>query len=214
MGRLDAGNVLDAMALGQHLQAGAIGRKLRDKSRAWLDTNFPLVSKEPSFLQLPASEVAALVGPDELEAKEEDVFGGVLGWVKEDEAGRKAELTQLLPLVRFPMMIKPALLISAEPLVVAQHPLAFELLLETHQNFGESAAAAACPRLRPRAGQRAIAPAEPPPRLVVAGQAPPLKGPIGSVPLFWNHIATTCTLRASDAGLAQAPTREAAMACT
>ena len=137
MGRLDAGNVLDAMALGQHLQAGAIGRELRDKSRAWLDTNFPLVAKEPSFLQLPASEVAALVGPDELEAKEEDVFGGVLGWVKEDEAGRKAELTQLLPLVRFPMMAKPGPAMMAEPLV-AQHPLFYQLMTETHQDFAWS----------------------------------------------------------------------------
>ena len=145
MGRLDAGNVLDAMALGQHLQAGAIGRELRDKSRAWLDTNFPLVSKEPSFLQLPASEVAALVGPDELEAKEEDVFGGVLGWVKEDEAGRKAELTQLLPLVRFPMMAKPGPAMMAEPLV-AQHPLFYQLMTETHPDFAESALAPACMR--------------------------------------------------------------------
>jgi hypothetical protein len=125
------------MALGQHLQAGAIGRELRDKSRAWLDTNFPLVAKEPSFLQLPASEVAALVGPDELEAKEEDVFGGVLGWVKEDEAGRKAELTQLLPLVRFPMMAQPGPAMMAEPLT-AQHPLFFQLLAETHPDFAES----------------------------------------------------------------------------
>jgi hypothetical protein len=31
--RLDAGNVLSAMALGEHLFAGAIGRELQDESR-------------------------------------------------------------------------------------------------------------------------------------------------------------------------------------
>ena len=154
---LDAGNVLSAMALGTHLSAGEIGRDLQEQSKAWFNKNFGLMAVEPSFLQLPAEEVATLVASDEIEAKEEEVFAAVMSWVKEDVAGRKAELARLLPLVRFPMMAKPALLISAEPLVVAQHPLAFELLLETHQNFGESAAAAACPRLRPRAGQRAIA---------------------------------------------------------
>ena len=154
---LDAGNVLSAMALGTHLSAGEIGRDLQEQSKAWLNKNFGLMAVEPSFKLLPAEEVATLVASDEIEAKEEEVFAAVMSWVKEDEAGRKAELARLLPLVRFPMMAKPALLISAEPLVVAQHPLAFELLLETHHNFAESAAAAACPRLRPRAGQRAIA---------------------------------------------------------
>ena len=38
--RLDAGNVLDAMALGSHLSAGEIGRDLRDRSRGWLNKNF------------------------------------------------------------------------------------------------------------------------------------------------------------------------------
>jgi hypothetical protein len=115
--------------------------------------------------------------------------------VKEDEAGRKAELTQLLPLVRFPMMAKPGPAMMAEPLA-AQHPLFYQLLAETHEDFAESgekharlaqklgqlqpilaifplecmgqltyfgakltpflasALAAACPRRRPRKGQR------------------------------------------------------------
>ena len=41
---------------------------------------------------------------DELEAKEEAAFEAITNWVKEDEAGRKAELDRLLPLVRFPLM--------------------------------------------------------------------------------------------------------------
>jgi hypothetical protein len=70
-------------------------------------------------LQLAVAEVASFVESDEIEAKEEDVFSAVMAWVKDDEAGRKAELAQLLPLVRFPMMADGALAIDAEPLVVA-----------------------------------------------------------------------------------------------
>jgi hypothetical protein len=101
--RLDAGNVLSAMALGTHLSAGEIGRDLQDKSRAWLNKNFGLVAAEPSFLQLPVAEVAAYVESDELESPEEDIFAAVMAWVKEEEAGRKGHLGRLLPLVRFPM---------------------------------------------------------------------------------------------------------------
>jgi hypothetical protein len=145
---------MDAMALGAHFSAGEIGRHLQARSKEWLNKNFGRVAAEPFFLQLPVGEAAGVVASDELEVEEEEVFAAVMAWVKEDEDGRKGELARLLPLVRFPMMAKPALLISAELLVVAQQPLAFQLLLETHHNFGESAAAAACPRLRPRAGQR------------------------------------------------------------
>jgi hypothetical protein len=102
--RLDAGNVLSAMALGMHLAVGAIGRELHDNSRAWLHKNFGLVAAKPSFLALPAAEVAELAESEDLEAKEETMFESVINWVKEDEAGRKAELDRLLPLVRFPLM--------------------------------------------------------------------------------------------------------------
>jgi hypothetical protein len=44
------------MALGAHLEAGALGRELRDKSRAWLNKNFGLVAAEPAFLALPAAD--------------------------------------------------------------------------------------------------------------------------------------------------------------
>ena len=69
------------------------------------------------------------------------------------EAGRQAELGRLLALVRFPMMAEPAPAIMKEPLI-SGHPRALQLLYETHPHFGRSAQAAACPRLRPRKGQR------------------------------------------------------------
>jgi hypothetical protein len=160
--RLDAGNVLDAMALGEHLSASARGRDLRDKSRAWSNKNFGLTCMvaEAPFRQLPATEVTALVESDELEAEEEDVFAAVMAWVNEDEVERKGQLVRLLPLVRFPMMSDGALAIDAEPLVVA-HPLAYQLMFETNQQFARSVQAAACPRLGPRKGQR-LGGAEPP----------------------------------------------------
>jgi hypothetical protein len=142
--------VLSAMALGAHYSAGAICRGLRDKSRSWLQRNFALAAAEPSFLALPVAEVVALVESEDLEAKEEEVFAAVLSWVKEDEAGRQAELSRLLPLIRFPLMDRPGAAIMAEPLV-AQHATGMQLLYETTAEFAASAQASACPRLLPRA---------------------------------------------------------------
>jgi hypothetical protein len=151
--RLDAGNVLDAMALGAHLEAGALGRDLRDKSRAWLNANFGVVAAEPSFLAFPVAEVASFVESDDLASPEEEVFAAVMAWVNEEHVSRKGELGRLLPLVRFPMMQNPGPAIMREPLVT-QHALGIQLLYETTPAFAESAQAAACPRLRPRKGQR------------------------------------------------------------
>ena len=146
--RLDAGNVLDAMALASHLSAGEIGRDLYDRSR-WVNKNLSLIVAEPVFLALPAAEVAELVESDDLETKEESVFEFVMNWVKEDEAARKLELDRFLPLVRFPMMKDGARAIMAEPLL-AQHPLTAQLVSETLPQFAASAQAECCPRLRPR----------------------------------------------------------------
>jgi hypothetical protein len=68
------------------------------------------------------------------------VEAAVMAWVKEDEAARKGELGRLLPLIRFPMMATPGLVMMAEPLV-AGHPLAFQLHCETAKDFAESAQA-------------------------------------------------------------------------
>jgi hypothetical protein len=93
------------------------------------------------------------VESDDLASPEEEVFAAVMAWVKEDHGSRKGELDRLLPLVRFPMMARPGLVMRSEPLV-AGHPLAFKLYYETSKDFAESAGAAACPRRRPRTGQR------------------------------------------------------------
>jgi hypothetical protein len=98
---------------------------LEESSRAWLHKNFGLVAAEPSFLELAADDVASFVESDDLDVEEEEVFQAVIGWVKEDEAGRKAELDRLLPLIRFPLMNEAALTMEAEPLV-AQHPQGFQ----------------------------------------------------------------------------------------
>jgi hypothetical protein len=71
--------------------------------------------------------------------------------VKEDEAGRKAELDRLLLLIRFPLMADAPSVIMSEPLV-SQHPLALQLMYEASPGFAKSEKAAACPRLRHRGG--------------------------------------------------------------
>jgi hypothetical protein len=95
------------------------------------------------------------VESEDLEAKEEEVFQSVINWVKEDEAGRKAELDRLLPLVRFPLMADAPSAIMAEPLV-SQHPLGMQLLYETTPGFAKSDITRLLrlrhPRLRPRGG--------------------------------------------------------------
>jgi hypothetical protein len=139
------------MALGAHLSAGSIGRDLEAKSRAYVCGNFPAVSAEQTFLALPVAEVAALVGSDDIAAAEEEVFASVVRWVKEDEAGRKKALDQLLPLVRFPRMAS-RLQAMAEPLL-AQHALGFQLMGECVPEFAASEQAAGCPRLKARAGR-------------------------------------------------------------
>lgn len=61
--RLDAGNVLSATALGEHLSAGgAAGRELRDAGRDWIFVHLGALAPEPSFLELPAAEVRTMLG--------------------------------------------------------------------------------------------------------------------------------------------------------
>jgi hypothetical protein len=90
---------------------------------------------------------------DLVEGPEADVFDAMINWVKADEARRKAELDRLLPLVRFAMMEKSAVVMMTEPMV-AQHALVGHLIFETHPQFAELAQMATCPRLRPRNGKR------------------------------------------------------------
>ena len=73
----------------------------------------------------------------------------VMDWAKVDEAAREQELGQLLPLVRFPMMMDGARALTAEPLV-AQHALAAWLASETDPQCDASTQVEGCPRPRPR----------------------------------------------------------------
>jgi hypothetical protein len=130
-------------------------------------------------LALPAAEVAELVESEDLEAKEEEVFQSVINWVKEDEAGRKAELDRLLPLVRFPLMVDAPSAMMREALV-SQHPLGMQLLYETTPGFAKSDITRLLrlrhPRLRPRGGGAAAQAARNPALLglleLPAGAAP------------------------------------------
>jgi hypothetical protein len=108
---------LDAMALCEHLAAGALGRELRDKGSMWVGKHLEEVAAKPSLLELLGVEVAALVAPDNVDSQEEEIFAAVLGWVKKDKERRATELDRLLPLVRFPLMREHATAMMTEPLV-------------------------------------------------------------------------------------------------
>ena len=67
-----------------------------------------------------------------------------VGWLVGLGCGRSGgvgPVGRLLPLVRFSMMAKPGLVMMSEPLM-AGHPLAFQLHLETTKDFAGSARAA------------------------------------------------------------------------
>jgi hypothetical protein len=139
------------MALGAYLSAGSIGWDLEAKSRVYVCGNFPAVSVEQTFLALPVAKMAALVGSDDIAAAEEEVFVGGVRWVKEDEAGQKEALGQLLPLVRFPRMAS-RLQAMVEPLL-SQHSLVGQLLWGCLLEYAASEQVAGCPRLKARAGR-------------------------------------------------------------
>ena len=140
--QLDPGNCFPAMALGLHLSESAAGRELHDRSVAFMCGSFGPKVSDPSFLAQGAEAVASLIDQDEVDVAEEEVFGAVVRWVKEDEGARAGALDQLLPLVRFPMLdsIVP---LMAEPLFMGL-PLSSQLLGECHASFLASAAAADC----------------------------------------------------------------------
>ena len=136
------------MGLGLHLSESAAGRELHDRSVAFMCGSFGPVVAGPSLLAAGAEAVASLVDRDEVDAAEEEVFGAVVRWVKEDEGARGGALDRLLPLVRFPQMESIAPLMG-KPLFMG-HPLGMQLMMECHASFATSAAAADCPRLPPR----------------------------------------------------------------
>ena len=102
--RLDPGNVLDALSLGTHLATGAAGKRLQQKSLAYIDCNLPELAAEPPFLALPVTALIEILRRDELQVAKEAVFAATLGWVKHAEKERAA---------LSPTILRPALTSSA-----------------------------------------------------------------------------------------------------
>ena len=113
--RLDPGKCFSAMGLGLHLSESAAGRELHDQSMAFMCQSFGPVVSDPSFLAAEAEAVASLIDRDEVAVPEEEVFGAVMRWVKEDDRMRTGALDRLLPLVRFPLL-ESTEAVMAEPL--------------------------------------------------------------------------------------------------
>jgi hypothetical protein len=152
-----------AQALGfsaQRVECGEAARELHGKCTEYVLEHFKECSGSGSLLQLPAEALVPLLGSDELAAdSEEQVLDFVGAWVERDVAGRRAVLKDLAPLIRFPLLSTATQLsLGSSPLIAAMQEdasavrLVPDLLLECLPAFKESAAAAACPRLKPRRG--------------------------------------------------------------
>ena len=59
---------------------------------------------DPSFVELPCGLAAEVIKSDCLPADEEVVLAAVRAWFAHDKRGRQGSLTQLLPLVRWPLL--------------------------------------------------------------------------------------------------------------
>ena len=117
-----------------------------------------LVCLEPSFLDLPCEVVVEVIGSDDLPVEEETVLSVVRAWFDHNAVDRHESLKVLLPLVRWPLLpVEVQLKLPQEPLLIRMmrlddeaRTLSMQLLLECSSEFGNSDAAAACPRLKRR----------------------------------------------------------------
>ncbi|XP_041981896.1 ring canal kelch homolog isoform X2 [Aricia agestis] len=141
---------------------------------AYVERHFADVLQGDEFLALDADALARLLDSDRLAVPDEEaVLDAALRWLAHDPAPRRPHLGALLEHVRLPLLPRDALVqrAAAEPLASA--PLRVKDLLIEALTFHllrperRAAAAAACPRARPRRPPR-------PPRalLAVGGQAP------------------------------------------
>jgi hypothetical protein len=161
MERLEPETALDALGFAEDMAAGGVrGTELHSQVAAYVREHFADIAATPAFVRLAASSVASLLGSDRLWVQSEEVVLSALRrWYEHDVEGRVAALETLVPLVRFPLLPAEAQLrLSTEPLLVALGKLGStttnQLWVECLPAFSASAAAANCPRLRPRRGYR------------------------------------------------------------
>ncbi|KAL1131335.1 hypothetical protein AAG570_010953 [Ranatra chinensis] len=93
-------------AIGIYLFADSQGcTDLRDAALTYTADHFVEVIKNQEFLMLPTQEVAKIFASDELNVPTEEViFQALMMWVNHDIEERKSEISELLSLIRLPLL--------------------------------------------------------------------------------------------------------------
>lgn len=92
------GNCLAIFRLGLLLDCP----RLALAAREFICERYPVVVRDPDFLQLGASELGILITSDALNVEcEEQVFESLMDWVKHDETNRLKHVPELLQCIRF-----------------------------------------------------------------------------------------------------------------
>ncbi|KAI8439046.1 hypothetical protein MSG28_012918 [Choristoneura fumiferana] len=134
-------------------------------AQRFIDHHFLQVLESDEFLALQPDALAALIDSDRITVPNEEVIlDAVIRWMQHGPEERSGSLGRLLAHVRLPLLAREALVAraAAEPLAsapVAVKDLLIEALsLHVLRGPARAAAAAACPRARPRRPPRARAP--------------------------------------------------------
>lgn len=149
----------------QFREYGEHARELHGKSLAYVMQHFDECASCSSFVELPSETMRALLSSDDLPVEEPVVLSALRVWFQHDAERRKSALKDLVPLVRWPLLPDEVqLALASEPLLLhtmeqGREALALgaQMLIECRSKFRRSAAAAACPRLKPRKGTVASA---------------------------------------------------------
>lgn len=71
----------------------------------FISKNFLTIRHSEDFLDLPIGDIQDLIARDDIFVpSEEPIFESVLAWVQNDEINRKQYISQLLALVRLPLL--------------------------------------------------------------------------------------------------------------
>ncbi|XP_074652354.1 kelch-like protein 18 [Tubulanus polymorphus] len=99
--RLTPNNVLGILAFAEQFMCPSV----TEAANKYIQKHFMEVSKSDEFLQITYTEIHDILSRDELYVtSEEQVFEAMLAWIKADLQERKDHLSELLKLVRLPLL--------------------------------------------------------------------------------------------------------------
>ncbi|WAR18202.1 KBTB8-like protein [Mya arenaria] len=114
---------------------------LKVKAREFIEKNFIEVCKTEEFYSLTLIKLSEFILSDELNVdKEETVLEAMIAWTEHDYASRKDEFCELLPLVRFGLMISKTIRERLSKHRLVRSCKRCQLFLKHCKNFEESPA--------------------------------------------------------------------------